>query len=59
MHTVIYYVFKYFTESRDKRLEAIADERIEKKIEPIDHKLSGLETKIDGLTKMFIERSNK
>lgn len=59
LHTAIYFVFKYFSDSRDKRLEAIADERIEHKIAPLDKKLTDMDGKIDGLTKMFLERSNK
>ena len=48
VHTSIYYVFKYFSESRDKKIEEAVDRRYELKVKP-------LEDKIDKLTTLFVQ----
>lgn len=47
-HTAIYYVFKYWTESRDERLRKIVQEENKP-----------LEEKIDKLTELFFEMRHK
>lgn len=51
-HTAIYYVFKYWSDSRDERLTKIVDEQFEERIKP-------LENKIDKLTQLFYENVKK
>lgn len=48
MHTVVYYVFKYWTESRDAKIEEAVDKRFKLQVKP-------LEDKIDKLTNLVIQ----
>lgn len=49
-HTAIYYVFKYWTDSRDEAIKRIVDGKFDELIKP-------LETKIDNLTNLVIKQS--
>lgn len=51
-HTAIYYVFKYWTDSREESIQRAVDAKFEEHIKP-------LEAKIDNLTNMFLAQHSK
>lgn len=47
-HTCVYYIFRYWTESRDLKIDEAVDKRFKIQVKP-------LEDKIDTLTNLFVQ----
>lgn len=42
MHTLIYYVFKYWTDSRDAKIDDAVDKRFKIQVKPLEDKIQAL-----------------
>lgn len=42
MHTLTYYVFKYWTESRDAKIDEAVDKRFKIQVKPLEDKIDAL-----------------